>query len=138
MEACLSEYLEDFINFLDASEEQLHMNESDLEETNNNLQDIQHFIEFGKAGGKQMLQVYQIYKQTRQKRRIAKENIEQCTPIVEWYGKNRQVVQDLRALLGKVRKIEHIQSNRIYTLRTDILDNVVSLSYLSERKDDIK
>lgn len=133
MENYMSLYLEDFINFLEGAEEQLHISQLELDEANLNLQDLEHFIEFGNADGKKMLKVYNICKQVRQKRRIAKENIEQCSPIVEWYGKNRQVVQELRRLLGQIRKIEQQQSNRAYAIRTDILDEITSLSHLSER-----
>lgn len=136
MEYCLSRHLDDFVSFLEATEEQLHMSAADLDETNLNLQDLQHYIEFGKAGGKEMLKVYHIYRQTRQKRRIAKENIEQCSPIVEWMAKNRQVLQDLRGLLGQVRKIEQIQANRVYTIRTDILNDLTESSCISERKEE--
>lgn len=137
MDNYYSGYLEDFLAFLTAVEEQNRMSGQDLDETNLNLQDLQHFIEFGQAGGKEMLKVYKLYKQIRHKRRIAKENLEQCAPVMEWIDKNRRTIQDLRALLGKIRKIEQSQSNRIYIVRTDILNEVTSLSSLPDRSEEV-
>lgn len=135
MENYMSGYLEDFINFLDAAEEQSAISKASLDLTNVDLQDLQHFIEFGKPDAKGMWKVYKLYHETRAKRRDAKENLELCSPIVEWYGRNRQVVQELRALLGQLRKIEHLQENRSYAIRGHILDDVTRLSHLSGRKE---
>lgn len=130
MENITSSYLEDFIDFLEAADEQYSMSMQDLEDTNVDLQDLQHFIEFGKADGKKRLKIYELYHQTRVKRRNAKETLEQLAPIVEWYDKNSQCIQDLRAVLGSVRKIEKLQDSRVYAIRGHILDGITDLTHL--------
>lgn len=134
----MSGYLEDFIDFVDSCSEQLHMSEADMQDTNLDLQDLQHFIEFGNADGKIMLKVYKKYKEVRNRRRIAKENIELCTPIVEWAEKNDRVLQDLRALLGQVRKTEKRQASRGYSIRGHILDDIVSDQVLFTKEENTK
>lgn len=135
MDDYMSEYLEDFINFISSVEEQYNISLENLDIANIDLQDLQHFIEFGKADGKIRQKVYKLYHDTRKKRRQAKENIELCAPIVEWSQKNKGVLQALRGLLGQVRKIESQQANRAYAIRGHILDDITSLSHLSERND---
>lgn len=126
MEDYMSGYLEDFINFLDATEEQFKISAADLSAANIDLQDLGHFIEFGNADGRSRLKVYSLYKQTQHKRRVAKETM-------EWCEKNRKVIQGLRELLGQVRKIEKSQANRAYAIRGHILDEITPLSHLTER-----
>lgn len=133
MDRYISGYLEDFLNFLDAAKEQLSISEAELSQTNIDLQDLQHFIEFGSAGGKERLKTFNLYRKTRQKRRNAKENIEQCSPVVEWASKHSKQIQELRELLGQLRKIESQQSNRAYAVRGHILDDLTNKSHLSGR-----
>lgn len=135
MEDYMSGYLEDFINFIDSVEEQDSISKTELIEANIDLQDLEHYIEFGKADARQRLKIYNLYQMTRNKRRKAKENVELCSPIVEWCGKNRKVIQDLRALLGQIRKIESQQANRAYAIRGHILDSITTLSHLTERSE---
>lgn len=129
----VSGYIEDFINFIDSIEEQHSISTAELEEANVNLQDLQHFIEFGQADGRMRQKVYKLYRETRQKRRQAKENLELCAPILEWLANNGKALQGLRGLLGKVRKVESSQANRAYAIRSHILDGITTMSHLSER-----
>lgn len=133
MDDYMSEFIDDVLSFLDSIKEQVAVSEVNLEEANLDLQDIQHFIEFGKADGKVMSRVYKIYKKTRRKRRNAKEKLELCAPILEWYKKNSKAVQELREVLGKVRKIEQQQANRAYAIRGHILDEIRNETHLSGR-----
>lgn len=133
MEDYMSGYLEDFINFMDATHEQYGISKADLDATNIDLQDLQHYIEFGHPDAKKMWKIYKLYRETRQKRRIAKDTLEQCSPIVEWYVSNQQVLKELRALLGQVRKVERQQANRSYAIRGHILDDITSLTHLTGR-----
>lgn len=133
MEDYMSGYLEDFINFLDTANEQLAMSNADFDESNIELQDLQHFIEFGHPDARGMVKVYKVYHETRQKRRTAKENIELCAPIVEWYAKYGKAIQELRGVLGAVRKIERQQATRSYAIRTHILDDITTKTHLYGR-----
>lgn len=133
MEDYMSRYLEDFLNFIKVTEEQLETSKIILNESNIDLQDIQHYIEFGHPDAKGMWKVYKLCRDSRKRRRIAKENIELCEPIMEWYGSNVQAINTLKNLLGQVRKIERQQANRSYAIRGHILDDVTDMTHLSNR-----
>lgn len=126
----LSEYISDFLDFLEATAEQLGMSEGVFEEAQLELQDIEHFMELKKTGATQNAKLAVLLKETRRKRRTAKENIEICTPINEWKTNNKEVINSLRQLLGKVRKVESLQSSRRYAFRTHILDGITNETHI--------
>lgn len=127
----ISECIADFLDFLEAATEQLGISESEFDEHQNELQDIEHYMELKRTGAIENAKLAVLLKDTRRKRRIAKENIEICTPIVDWKINNKEMINGLRQLLGKVRKIEMAQTNRRYALRTHILDDITGESHLA-------
>lgn len=133
MESAISTYISDFLDFLNASVEQLGISEEALARTNSELEDIQHYIEFGKADAVQQTKLYKLLKEARARRRTEKENIELCVPIAEWVKKNPDAVHSLQALLGSVRKVERNQMYRAYSVRTDILNGITEESHLTRR-----
>lgn len=131
LENYMSEYIEAFLDFLDANTENLSIETANLQEANDDLCDIEHYIEFGKADARAMLKLYKLNRQTRQKRRHAKEQIELGTPISEWTKKNVSALHELREVLGTVRKVERLQSIRAYAIKGHILDEFTRLSHLT-------
>lgn len=134
-EAFMSEYIEQFLDFLDESCQTLRMETTNLSEANNDLCDIEHYIELETPGACTMSKIYKLFKQTRCKRRQAKNNIELITPISEWVRTNEKAVRELREVLGTVRKVERLQSMRAYAVRGHILDDVTRKSHFSKNGD---
>lgn len=133
MDDYASGYLEDFLNFLDFVEEQRSIQTQNLADRNNDLLDLEHYIEFEKADGKTRLKLYAKLQDTRKERRKAKDMLQTMEPICLWISENQNSVQKLRNLLGQVRKIERGQASRAYAIRGHILDDVTTLTHI--RKD---
>lgn len=131
MDNCMSKYLEDFLSFLDGTEELYSIQRQNLSDRNGDQEDLLHYIELGKADGKARLALYSKFKRIRKERRRAKDDIAICEPIVEWITKNKPAINSLRNLLGSVRKIENRQENRSYAIRGHILDDVTSVTHLT-------
>lgn len=131
MEDYMSGYIEDFLNFLDETEELYSVQRQNLQDRNGDQEDLLHYIELGKADGKIRLALYSKFQETRKERRRAKDDIAVCEPIVEWITKNKPAINSLRNLLGTVRKIENRQANRSYAIRGHILDDVTSFTHLT-------
>lgn len=127
----MSKYLEDFLSFLDGTEELYSMQRQNLSDRNGDQEDLLHYIELGKADGKTRLALYSKFQRTRKERRRAKDDIAICEPIVEWITKNKPAINSLRNLLGSVRKIENRQANRSYAIRGHILDDITSFTHLT-------
>lgn len=120
----ISEYISDFLDFLSATTEQLSISENVLEESNNELCDLEHAVELLKLDCVKRVKLVQRLEVTRKKRRDAKNMIDTCQPIVDWQIANKQIINSLRQLLGDVRKTERRQASRTYTVRTKILDGI--------------
>lgn len=126
----MSEYLNDFISFIEENDENLRIESLNLEEANKDLCDIEHYIEFGSADGKRMLKIYKLCQEARRKRRKAKEQIELSTPIAEWADRNKRSLQELQEVLGVVHKVERLQSMRTYAIRGHALDGITTKTHL--------
>ena len=61
-------------------------------------------------------------REVRQHRREAKDQMDQAAPVVAWLEDHRPVVKELERLLGEVRKQERRARDRIYTPKTNILE----------------
>ena len=61
-------------------------------------------------------------REVRQKRREAKDLLDQAGPVADWLESRRAVVKELEQLLGGVRKAERRSRDRIYTPKTNILE----------------
>lgn len=131
MDNYMSKYLEDFLSFLDGTEKLYSVQRQNLSDRNGDQEDLLHYIELGKADGKARLALYSKFKRIRKERRRAKDDIAICEPIVEWITKNKPAINSLRNLLGSVRKIETRQANRSYAIRGHILDDVTSVTHLT-------
>lgn len=131
MEDYMSGYIEDFLNFLDETEELYSTQRQTLQDRNEDQEDLLHYIELGKADGKARLALYSKLQETRRERRKAKNDISLCEPIAEWAAKNTSAINSLRNLLGAVRKIEKRQESRSYAVRGHILDDVTTFTHLT-------
>ena len=114
-----SKYIEAFLSFLTDASQQYRMSEADEQEANDQTQDVLHSLEFEPYEYHDLAKISRWMKSVRQRRRAAKDNMEQLSPIVQWVDENQAVIKGLERLLGEVRKAEKRVSGRIYTPRTD-------------------
>lgn len=120
-----SENIDNFLNFLRESQQEYNIAVSDEKEKNDETQDLLHTIELQNHIPYNELLIFQVTKQVRQKRRIAKDTIRQLQPIVDWFKENQKVIKELERLLGNVRKEEQHIENRYYTSKTDIVERTL-------------
>lgn len=125
----ISEYIDDFLAFIDECCQTVIIENKNLEEANIDLCDIEHFVELEKADGCTMTKIYKLFKETRCKRRRAKHNIELTVPISNWAKTNAKALRELREVLGLVRKLERAQSIRAYAVKGNILDKITNKSH---------
>lgn len=112
-----SQGIENFLAFLRETEQRYHMAESDEQEANDETQDILHSLELQDHDYHEFARLSKELRGVRQKRRSAKDAMNETYPILDWADKNRAVIKSLERLLGDVRKAEKSTENRIYTPR---------------------
>lgn len=118
----MSEEIEQFLKFLRESEQYLHIGQANEQEANDATQDILHALELEDMDYHRRAHLAIKLGEVRAARRAAKDLVAAATPIVNWLESNRAVVKSLEKLLGELRKVEKNAGNRIYTPRTDVLE----------------
>ena len=118
----ISHGLEDFLDYLRETEQLLHMAEQAEQEANDATQDILHRLELVELEPEEAGQLAIRLRDVRRSRREAKDQMAQAAPIVAWLEDHRPVVKELERLLGDVRKQERRARDRIYTPKTNILE----------------
>ena len=118
----ISQCLEDFLDYLREMEQLLHMEEQAEREANDATQDILHRLELVELEPEEAGQLAIRLRDVRRSRREAKDQMAQAAPIVAWLEDHRPVVEELERLLGEVRKQERRARDRIYTPKTNILE----------------
>lgn len=119
----ISKNIEQFLQALRDAESAYKMAEADEQEANAETQDLLHCLELEEHSYNEFAKLAKAMKCVRNKRRDAKNTMEECLPVLDWIDRNRDVVKSLEKLLGDCRKAEKFtQGNRIYTPRTKILE----------------
>lgn len=126
-----SDMLEELIDFFTTVKQSKRISEEIYSESNEELQDLEHYIELEACSAARAAQCVKRLKTVRQKRRKAKNDLEIYTPICGWLESNSAMVEGLKALLGVIRKIETKQEHRVYAVRTHVLDGITEKSHLS-------
>lgn len=93
-----------------------------LDELNNQLADIEHGMEIGNY--KNVPEGYRMYRkmaQIRRDRRACKNEIDLLWPIYEYFH-GTEVLNRLTKLQGDCSKLKDTIDDRVYTVRTDILN----------------
>lgn len=111
-----SKYLSDFLDFL--SEAQSHYNFCiDEMETQDKLtQDYLHSLELDELKCKERSKLATQLSINRKDRRYFKDRIEELEPLVKFFeeSQNKKVLNNLKNVLGDVRKAERYHKNRTY------------------------
>lgn len=114
----VSKAIESYLNFLRDIEQKFSMALADEQEANDETQDILHSLELQEHDYHEFARLSKELKAVRQKRRAAKDVMNEISPVLSWIDDNRQVIKGMERLLGDVRKAEKATENRFYTPKT--------------------
>lgn len=116
-----SEQISAFLRFCTESEKNLAGSSVRELQLNNTTQDILHDLELGDLNYKERAKVATKLAGVRRERRIEKDAIEELEDFVSWYSdpNTKRVLDQLRNVLGKVRKQEEYHENRVYKKKGD-------------------
>lgn len=113
----VSKAIESYLYFLRDTEQKFNMAAADEQEANDETQDILHSLELQEHDYHEFARLSKDLKAVRQKRRAAKDAMNEMTPVLAWIDDNRAVIKSMERLLGEVRKAEKLTESRIYTPR---------------------
>ena len=119
-----SQGVESFLTFLREAEQQHSMAQAEADETEQQTQDILHAVEFGSYNARRTARLTQKLREVRQRRRKAKNALEFTEYIATWAAENRTVIKSLERLLGDLRRLERRNQCRMYTPRTDVMNDL--------------
>ena len=117
-----SEHVSDFLNFIRDAQQQYSMALATEAETNAATQDILHSIELEEHSYNEMAKLGRKLADVRKERRKAKDVLFAATPVVEWAEANAPVIKAIERLLGDIRKEERRTENRIFTPKTNAVE----------------
>lgn len=112
-----SEYLSDFLDFLEATRQEYTFAVDGLRQEDERTQDILHAIELGDYTYQMRCKLGTELKLNRQARRSYKDIIEESEVILEYMKEHKKALDMLTQILGKVRKQENYHANRTYRPR---------------------
>jgi len=114
----LSEQIKSFLDFLDECQELNSMAYNGVGDEDKRHQDLIHAIEFEHNPDK-ITKIGMKLHQNRVERRVYKDLFEVTNPVVEFVRdpQNKKTIDQMRQLLGKVRKAEKRHENRVYIPR---------------------
>lgn len=116
-----SEHIKAFLDWLREARRNYNIAIEDEQDANNEQQDILHSIELEDHSQQETARLTEALKETRQRRREAKKQIERLKPIREFVDYKADIIRAMERLLGDVRQAERLVENRTYTYRTDIV-----------------
>lgn len=103
----VSEILEDFLNYIDLCRNEYQAARDEVALEDKRLQDLLHELEFS-VGENEKRRAATKFKQSRQRRRRAKNETIRLQPIVDFFNEqeSRKTLNRMRQLLGQQRKKE--------------------------------
>lgn len=118
MKKKISEQIKSFLDFLDECQELNSMAYSGVGEEDKRHQDLIHAIEFEHNPDK-IAQIGIKLHQNRMERRVYKDLFEVTDPVVQFIRdpQNKKTLNQMKQLLGEVRKVEKRHENRAYIPR---------------------
>lgn len=118
MEKKISEQIKSFLDFIDECQKLNSMAYSGVGEEDKRHQDLIHAIEF-EHNPEKIAQIGIRIHQNRVERRVYKDLFEITDPVVQFVRdpQNKKALDQMRQLLGKVRKVEKRHENRVYIPR---------------------
>lgn len=128
-----SDALSEYLKFFKLAQSEKSKADEALADTNEQIQDLLHHLEFEDLKYHEKAKIAIKIEELRHERRLAKYQIEQTTPIVDWVNKNTAAIHSMEKLLGEIRKAEqHTDPERLsYNYKTSVVQDL-----LGSKKDD--
>lgn len=115
----LQKEIENFLNLVREVENDYVYNSGEVNTLDKLTQDYLHDIELGNMDYKARAKIATKLRDTRQKRRKCKDKTLIYYPFVEYVKNHKNSINDLKNVLGSVRKEAKAQSNRVYIRKVD-------------------
>ena len=111
-----SEYITEFLNFLSSVESSYKFCLAEMKKQEQLTQDYLHSLELDNLKYEERNKVATKLATNRKDRRYYKDRVEEYEPIVKFLNeqKNKNVVNQLKQVLGEVRKMENYHKDRFY------------------------
>lgn len=111
-----STYISDFCKMVDNAKSDYQWNRDEVNRLDRLTQDYLHMLELDKLDYKQRAKVATQIAKCRQERRASKDTAETLEPLIQFLDsdKGRNMMNLLREVLGKTRKVEERMENRTY------------------------
>ena len=120
-----SSQIKQFLDFIRSVETTSRLSNEDRTMYDGQIQDILHFLEFNEVPYLDRKKLTDLLPGIRRNRRVAKNTTATLAPLVRWMTEHKKAIRDLEQVLGSVRKEEEHQQNRIYSYRTDIVQQTI-------------
>lgn len=111
-----STYISDFCNMVNTAKSDYEWNREEVNRLDKLTQDYLHMLELDGLDYKERAKVATQISKTRQTRRASKDTTEILEPLIQFLDsdKGRNMMNLMREVLGKTRKVEERMSNRTY------------------------
>ena len=120
-----SSQIKQFLDFIRSAETTSRLSDEDRTMYDGQIQDILHFLELNEVPYLDRKKLTDLLPDIRRSRRVAKDTIATLAPLVRWMAEHKKAIRDLEQVLGSVRKEEDRQQNRVYSDRTDIVQQTI-------------
>lgn len=111
-----SEYITEFLNFLSSVESSYNFCLSEMKRQEQLTQDYLHSLELDNLKYEERNKVATKLAINRKDRRYYKDRVEEYDPIIKFLNeqKNKQIVNQLKQVLGECRRAENYHKDRFY------------------------
>lgn len=120
-----SSQIKQFLDFVRSAETTSRLSDADRTMYDGQIQDILHFLELNEVPYLDRKKLTDLLPDIRRSRRVAKDTMATLAPLVRWMAEHKKAIRDLEQVLGSVRKEEDRQQNRVYSYRTDIVQQTI-------------
>lgn len=127
-EQSLSEYIGDFCKVVNNAQKDYRYSSDEISRLDKMTQDYLHLLELGGLKYKERAKLATELQKCRQLRREHKDIVDSLAPLVNFLGekKNENMMNQLREVLGRVRRVEKSFEYRVYVPRVLDIPNISS------------
>lgn len=112
--ARVSKAIEDFLNYIGSIQKLYLLNSESVNQLDKETQDLLHDLELGDFDYKERAKIATKLRKVRKDRRYFKDLAEEQSPLNDWCIKNKDSINQLKNVLGAIRKQEQYHENRSY------------------------
>lgn len=111
-----STYISDFCKMVENAKNNYQWNRDEVNRLDRLTQDYLHMLELGGLDYNERAKVATKMAKCRQERRASKDTVEMLEPLIQFLDsdKGRNMMNLMREVLGKTRKVEERMTNRTY------------------------